>query len=341
MRRRSLMRRSAIRISGIFLLLLVFFGIKYFCQEKSNHLKIISFIPDFLNFWQEAENNPLEKKIALWENSFEAKHSKFYQKVIFEGLSGQELRYLKNQKLKDFFSSLQDIDVERMSIKEIELKSLIKQGAEALKRKFPEYKTLPDFYILPSLYTSDGAVRPYDRKFIVYFGLEVLIMKKDLSAVRALIVHESFHGLHLGQLNEYFTINYGDQSNLFSIIHREGLLFFAFMEGLAVYATEEIYPTFPKAGLVEENILQYEKNFLLLAKEFLYDQKVSDFLKYRKYFGVPSNDPTIPEKFGYWLGYRVIKELIKKYSLQEMMAWEPKKVNQMALVTIQKMLNET
>jgi hypothetical protein len=76
MRRRSLMGRSAIRISGIFMLLLIFFCIISFYQEKSSHQKIISFIPDFLNFWQEEINKPLEKKIALWENSFDAEYLK-------------------------------------------------------------------------------------------------------------------------------------------------------------------------------------------------------------------------------------------------------------------------
>jgi len=65
MRRKSLMGRSAIRILGIFLLMLIFFCIKSFYQEKSSRLKIISFIPDFRYFWQEAINKPLEKKIAL------------------------------------------------------------------------------------------------------------------------------------------------------------------------------------------------------------------------------------------------------------------------------------
>ncbi|MDH5405664.1 MAG: hypothetical protein OEX80_03905, partial [Candidatus Aminicenantes bacterium] len=46
-------------------------------QEKSPSFRIISFMPDFYRFWQEAKDEPSESKMALWDSLFESRHSDF------------------------------------------------------------------------------------------------------------------------------------------------------------------------------------------------------------------------------------------------------------------------
>ena len=63
--------------------------------------------------------------------------------------------------------------------------------------------------------------------------------------------------------------------------------------------------------------------FIAYTREFLKDMQNFSYQVYQKYFIDGFEDPVIPAKFGYWLGYSVVKSLSKEYSIQEMMTWLP------------------
>jgi len=336
--------KFAIKIKSILILL----SLLVFClmlvnvissQEKSPSFSIISFMPDFYRFWQEAKDEPLESKMALWDSLFESRHSDFYQQVIYEGLSGEQLSQFKSQKLKSFLGSLKEDDIDRIKIKEEELKRLIPQGLEALKKQVPAEKIVPTYYIIPSLNTSSGACRPYKDDFIVYLGLEIISQMRNQDSIKALIVHETFHALHFKDIIPIIKEKYGENVNIFAFIQGEGPLFISFFEGLAVYATEKIYPGIPRPGIMEDFVSQYQDNFILYTREFLKDLESFDYQKYKKYFIDPSDDPLIPAKFGYWLGYKVIESLSENFSVQQMIEWTPEKANQMVSKEINHILN--
>lgn len=193
---------------------------------------------------------------------------------------------------------------------------------KALNRK----PILTFHYIVPSLNTSSGAVRPFNGKLIAYYGLESLsIFDKPLD-IKAIVFHESFHLIHFQNLFPALMEKYQGNTDIFSIVMGEGLLFFAFIEGLAVYATECAYPSAFRPGLLEKNVPLYKAHFNEYAKEFLKDAQAFDYSKYEKYFTDYSPNPSVPYKFGYWLGYQVIKSLQKQYSVSEMMKWDSEKI---------------
>ncbi len=271
-------------------------------QEKSPSFRVISFMPDFYLFWQEAKDEPLEEQMALWDSLFESQHSDFYRQVIYEGLSGEQLSQFKSQKLKSFLGSLKEDDIERMKIKEEELKMLIPQGLEDLKKLVPAEKIVPTYYIIPSLNISSGAGRPYNGDFILYFGLEIVSRMRNQDYIKAIIVHETFHALHFKNIIPIIMEKYGEDVNIFAFIQREGPLFISFFEGLTVYATEKVYPGIPRPGIMEDFVSQYQDNFILYTREFLNDLQSFDYQKYNKYFIDPSDNPLIPAKFGILVG---------------------------------------
>ena len=63
---------------ALFLFTLIFFGLFFlrvtpvFTEELKTHCQIITFMPDFYRFWEEAKDQTLEKKIVLWDSIFEA-----------------------------------------------------------------------------------------------------------------------------------------------------------------------------------------------------------------------------------------------------------------------------
>jgi carbon starvation protein len=96
------------------------------------------------------------------------------------------------------------------------------------------------------------------------------------------------------------------------------------------------------AGLysIYENLIpDIEKKLPKLTDELLQNVEVMSPEIYRKYFLDPNNDDFVPEKSGYYMGYLIVKNLEKEYSLAEMVKWDLDTINQHMIAGLKK-LNE-
>ena len=291
-------------------------------QPQESTPDVVSLMPDFYAYWDKAVHEPLETRLSLWDTLFERNHTEFYEQVVYR-MSGQDPARIKPRLLKGFLGSLQDADVQRMKDSEERVIELIPLAINDLKTILPEEKGSTTHYILPALNLTSGSARPYKGDMVVYYGLETLSKFKNPADIKAIIAHETFHVYHFRHLFPFYREKYGENVSMMSALQGEGLLFLAFMEGLTVYAVEKLYPDVFRPGLIEENVPLYEKNFILYTKEFLKDIENFNYPVYQKYFIDSYENPEMPEKFGYWLGYSVIKSLINEFSIQEMMTWLP------------------
>jgi uncharacterized protein YjaZ len=246
---------------------------------------------------------------------------------------------MKKAKLRSFFSSLTENDVKRMKNKGPQIHKLISKAIDDLLNTLNKDPILTFHYIVPSLNTSSGAVRPFNGKIVAYYGLE-LLSRFDEPGIKATIFHESFHVLHFQNLFPAFMEKYRGNMNIFAMVRGEGALFFSFIEGLAVYTTEIAYPNAFRPGLIEKNVPLYQQHFNEYTQEFLKDSEAFDYSKYEKYFLDYSQNPSVPAKFGYWLGYQVVKSLHNEYSISEMMRWTPPEMKDKVSSEIQILLNE-
>jgi len=297
--------------------------------RETTWVRIVTLMPDFYKFWNKAKNETLENKIALWDNLFESKHKSFYDAVIYEGFTGEQLAQMKMIKLKGFFSHLTDADVKRMKSREAEIIKLIPTALEPFKEILPEEKFSTDHYILPSLYTSSGAVRPYNQNMVIYYGLELLSTFKNPQDIKANIFHEVVHVIHFQKLYPLLADKFKGSIFDMELMQYMGPLFFSYIEGIAVYLTEKAYPNQWRIGLIESNVPKYEENFAVYTKTLLDDAHDFDFPKYQKYFLDNSKDPVVPQKFGYWLGYKAIQHLAKTFTVKEMLSWPPDHIKEM------------
>jgi hypothetical protein len=296
-------------------------------SDQGSRPSIVSFMPDFYIFWEKAKDKPLDEKMRLWDEQFENKYSDFYKEIIYAAENEEQLSNIKSERLKKFFVYLEDSHVENMKTKEKELKEHIPEVLEELRKYFPDIKDDTPQYIIPSLFTSSGAVRPYKGAMVVYFGLEIISRMDSPAEVKANVFHETFHAYHFKNIMPFLVNKYGE--NQVGGLHQEGPLLFAFLEGLTVLATEKTYSGIPRPGIVERFVPDYEDNFYLYLEEFLKDLENYNQQKfYQRYFWDPSDDPFIPDKFGYWLGYKIALSLNKEFSIQEMANWDPDKAKQ-------------
>ncbi len=305
-------------------------------MERS--IELFSFMPDFYTFWEQAQFSPLREKIKLWDELFEIKHKEFYRQVIYEGTSGDKLETMKQAKLASFFSTLSEADVKRMQTQESKIKCLIPEAVNDVFNTVRVDAIPTCHYLVPSLHTSSGAVRPFNQKLVAYYGLELLSRFDRSLDIKANIFHESFHHLHFQNLFPALMEKYEGTMNLLTFVRGEGPLFFAFTEGLAVYVTELAYPEAFRPGLIEENVPLYQEHFHEYTQGLLKDGKEFDYEDYEKYFLDSSKNPSVPEKFGYWLGYQVVKSLRKEFSISEMMALPPKEIDPIVAAEIRSLL---
>jgi len=266
---------------------------------EATRVRIVTLMPDFYEFWDKAKNETLENKIALWDNLFESKHKSFYDAVIYEGFTGEQLAQMKMRKLKGFFTRLTDADVKRMKSREADIIKLIPTALEPFKEILPEEKLSTDHCICPSLYTSSGAVRPYNQNMVIYYGLELLSTFKNPQDIKANIFHETVHFIHFQKLYPLLADKFRGSIFDTELMRHMGPLFFSYIEGIAVYLTEKAYPNQWRIGLIESNVPKYEENFIGYTKMLLDDAQDFGFPKYQKYFFDDSKDPVVPQKFGY------------------------------------------
>jgi uncharacterized protein YjaZ len=299
--------------------------------------KIVSFMPDFFAFWNEAKDLPLEEKMRLWEEMFEAKHSDFYREAIYRGSEDEAIKRFKEQKLKNFLGSLKDESVQRMKIRERELLKLIPVVAEKVEEVLSSSEEATTHFIIPSLNLTSGAGAPYKGDLIIFFGIEFMIRYDNLEYIKKMIAHQILHVIHYRKLAPVLWKKYGTSGDLNVLLDREGPLFSSFREGLAIAFAEDLFPGGDRPGILEKNVPAFEKNFREYTKKFLQDLRDFTPEVFESYFS-GTQKKSEPPGFGFFLGYKIVKSLLQYNSLEELIQWSPERAVQAVWKETQKII---
>jgi len=127
------------------------------------------------------------------------------------------------------------------------------------------------------------------------------------------------------------------QMNMQQLMSQMGIAPMMFIEGHAVRATEHLLPEAGLYSIYEGLIPDIEKKLPKLADELLQNVEVMNPGIYRKYFLDPNSDDFIPEKSGYYMGYLIVKDFEKEYSLAEMVKWDLDTLNQNMIKGLKKL----
>ncbi len=95
-----------------------------------------------------------------------------------------------------------------------------------------------------------------------------------------------------------------------------------FLEGQPIRATEQLCPDAGLYAVYEQLIPDIQKKMPQLVDGLLAAKDLLSMDVYRRYFADPNEDPVVPEKAAYYMGYLIVKELEKETSLDAMLQWD-------------------
>ena len=192
------------------------------------------------------------------------------------------------------------------------LRQSIDTTSRAMEKRFPGYGCLGTIYFADTLGQLDGA----DRRLASHgeslvFGIDVVADEQDRIELPVLVAHEMFHRYHAS------VAGFSDADS-----DRQALWKTLWAEGLATYASQDLTgATTPQALMLPADL---EARASPLAPAIAQDLRAHldrpDPELYRTYFTYGNHEVTargLPWRSGYYVGYLVAKEIVRRHGLVE------------------------
>ena len=281
--------------------------------------RLVNILDDVLEFWSQAKGSSLRRARRLWIETVEKKYPEYFEQAIYRD-AGPSERWAM---LAEFLLQLPH-RIEAMRRLNDGINERVIEAVAAFKWRFPEYRQRTDIYIGVSFLRFDGSVRPVGNDIGVpdtlCLGADVLASYGSEELPIA-ITHELFHLYHFGFLMR-------ENYELMLTPHMPLMV-----EGLAVAATEAVYPSHSA-----ETYLHFSKEQLQLQRDRL-EVSSDEFLElifdgadpedYAGWFiTVPGEK--MPPRGGYLLGYEVVRRLLGRYSFEELVRLDTEELRELA-----------
>ena len=290
---------------------------------------IINLSNDFIPVLDGLKNGTHEQQRSAW-NTFEAKHQALFDEVIFKkGVSGWKDR--REKMISNLLNRLPALDGQiRILIDAAE--TSLTDSIEKFKSKVPDFNGQYSIYLVPSQLTFNAKVVYWKNELVLLLAPDSMAnLNEDVKDLQLILAHELFHIHHETLQPESYTM-----AKPF------------WFEGCATWASGQIISGFTDAQLLMEEKIgkrcedsAYVKN---LAQEYLEVLPLSTKSRaailpiYTEWFSYnPSASPKDPSRKGYCLGLRVVKELAKKYSMQEFLSMDEVQYWELIRITLQEM----
>lgn len=273
--------------------------------------------PDFLTFWEKAQNRPTTVQRQLWQDLYEGPNRDVFD-IYFS-------RYGNRQNLNSAFQKYDQI-VGRVQEIAPHIDRVIEQIVPTCASLFEcEEHELP-FVLMVGVFNSDAWVTELSGQATTFLALEADVNSK-LSSLPITIAHEVTHGLHARCSN----------LKMNSTLVGEGL----FLEGLAVCVSRIVVPDAPEVSYLcpggeqtlagqdcREWLDECRNRYTYVCEQLLANITQADEETYASYFW--SREQTrrtgIPLRVGYVVGYDLVRQLHQQYPIAEMARWTPEQV---------------
>ena len=283
--------------------------------------KVINIIDDFLVFWNLAKDKPLNLQRYFWKRLVEDKHREFFDRAVYRNADPKQRRAM----LEEFLTRIPP-QVEAIR----ELNNTIHNSiSEALvhfrEYRFHDYRHQRDIFVGLSFFRFDGAVRPVGNDEgipdTLCLGAE-LLAGYTAEEVRIAIIHEFFHLYHFSFLFQQ------PSAYDFRMPHIPLMI-----EGLAVAGSEEVFPYQPRTHYLhfsEDELAAQQREMVASASRYLgMVKRGAAPAEYERWFA-KSSAAEIPSRGGYLLGYEVVRRLMTRYTLEQIVRMTPAELGEHA-----------
>jgi len=296
-----------------------------------NH-RIVNMLDDVLAFYDQAASESLARQRLLWKRTVERKYSDFFNRAVFRN-ADQDLRLA----MVDRFLELLPERIDQVRQYNQTAAENVYQALLNFKYRFPDYKQQRDIYIGISLFTFDGTVRAVNNDLglpdTLCLGADVL-SGYGLDQSKIVMVHELFHLYHYNILlgSAFHLARAGLVFNHDIFTHMIAAYVPLMVEGMAVAASEQIYPGFPETMYIHftpEELDSQEANLVDNAQAFL-NMMREGYLPYQYEKWFSGTYDGIPKRGGYLLGYEVTKRALSGATLDQLARMTPSQLGQEA-----------
>jgi hypothetical protein len=269
--------------------------------------RFVDLMGDYLTFSARSRTSSDEVAARRFRHDVVMRHAGVYTQRVF-GYDPQQLTQLSPRFIAAR-ASLRSHDVEMRAVaRDIDvawprLRSIFQASLPDAERGF-------DVYVLVSLGAFDGATREVAGRPALLFGVDAIAAESlDSSGLDALALHELFHIYHARWLPE----NAADV--------REPLWLTLWREGLATLVAHRLVPSASDRALFggdDATPAALAAEMPRLADRFRETLDASGEPAYTDWFLVGGNDPNVPQRAGYALGFAVAESIGANRSLTEL-----------------------
>lgn len=271
---------------------------------------VTNLMPEFWTFWAQVRDQPAPRQLELFRTLLREPHRDVYDAIL--------------AKLPMPEAELIPKAIERAKPAEARMRSLSDQLAtdlpkelEHFRASFPDFQCTRPVYVLFSAGAFDGAVRTVGGTRALMFGLDVAARTQG-PRLGPLVVHELFHVHHQAALPD----------------SPDAFYWALWSEGLATYVSRQLNPAAAETEVCCLPALPETQAALpRLVPEALRLLDSESSADYARYF-LGGKDLDIPQRSGYYLGYRVAAEAGRTRSLAELARLRPEAVRALIVETL-------
>jgi hypothetical protein len=271
------------------------------CEASGVVCEVRDLLDDFASYWEAAAELVAPAREAPWRERYESRHPDVFEHYFDAWGSRQEL----------VPPALGELDGTALRRRGAQLVEVVEPAAGETCEVLGVRDVPLRFVVMVGLNRADGWVHRLEGRDTVFFRLERL---PDPDAYRAMVAHETAHLLHLAARPDHWP----DEAVGLNLL----------VEGLAVATAREVDPAASWAALFSvPDWERWQAECLAAWPEVVpellerFDQPDRD--QYRRFFWPDwiRRHGDVPERIGYFIGYKATLGLSARYPLDEIVRW--------------------
>lgn len=266
--------------------------------------RVVNLMPLFWRFWDAARNQPESAQVELFDQMVVREHPEVYREAVLR--PGHAESDLKAQ-IADFLRGA-PADIAAMRSLSDSLDGLLPLSLSGFQKAFPDFACRNSIYFLVSLGAFDGSARTVNGEPALLIGVDVTARIHPPEEVGALLDHELFHLYH----RQVTGVAGGMGDPLYRVLWEEGL---------ATYASGVLNPGVSENAILgrpQDLAARAESRLPEIARALLQNMDSTSPDLYAAFFLGNSGQSEVPSRSGYYVGYRIARELGQSQSLRQL-----------------------